>query len=1087
MYLKNKMRRVLVLLLVLVFCLSPFGMVRAEEMGDEGVQNEGSIVEETGEEEGIGGGGDVGTGAGTGKDEGVGTDDESSKEDLTEIEGSEGDDLLFMPLGRPGGFKTNQVSIQVKNQGKVTITYTGGDNKNKTATVTGTNNKDGTGEFQVKENSIVTLVASDGVFEKYTGGTLGNTSQPEVTFKANKNNTNIVAHFKKVTYFSVEYKVVKGNGDLSAIVDETLISSGAKVEQEKAVVFTANPNPGYKVKEWKYNNNTVKDNKTNNYKIDKLTENANVTVEFEKASYNIDLVVNTGGVAFIGKTEYEPGTYTLTDKNINDTINVKAYSNAGYSVEGFLFDNEEDLKNPNSTSYTVSDIENGQIVVLFNEEDNIYGLPFYEANGYFSGYHGDGKDISGHDPKDDKLEASMTATLDKAKYELGNKANITLRVNVYDGDGKTKKLNEIKFYNNYNMDSQYKKTVETGNKVEFKYSIPKTVEGLIEDGFVLDGENYTKEVSFDLVDLYNENGAATILANAMATINVSVPMIYYNLTLGAKSTDPFNVINGGTLSAPSTSILKDTSLSATGIIYNLDTHWHEFAHFRVDGNIYNTLDDMSGLFMTKDTTVTGYFNPLWYDFRFPQSSDGNCEVKLDVTEGVEWIKTISEAYGVSDVVTVTAKSELGFTFKEWDVKVTPLSDETDLYNGTQDSSSSEYMGEGFDISYATNEDGTLTLEITREGNENIPAHLEPEFKVEVEPIYEKVPTGTLYVYKEVEPYYYEPSLMLDSEERGDAFTLRFTPIDEENTLESFDLTIYEGENIFENIPIGEYLVTEVNLPKGYEYLRISSCDDNLMLFDDEEAEDYKTIEVTIDSTKEAPCIYVYNRLAPSIKVEKTVNKSSARRGETVEYTIKVTNDGKLDLYNINIIDELLKYNETFYLYETEEGALEPGEYKEIKISYIIPANASNSITNTVEVVGEYLSNVIPLSINESYTPAFNTIEDSDSVTITITASGSSNTGNTGNSGRGGTGGTVTPTPEPEEEIKIEDESIPESGQDESIEEVQKDEEIEILDQITPIGAPTGVLPKTGGIPAGLFYLIGAGISGLGIVIRKKRS
>jgi len=83
------------------------------------------------------------------------------------------------------------------------------------------------------------------------------------------------------TTYAVTFDVENNHGTLSATVDETPITTGQQVQQGKDVVFTANPNSGYKVKEWKVNNTTVANNTTNSYTLQNLSEPTVVTVIFD--------------------------------------------------------------------------------------------------------------------------------------------------------------------------------------------------------------------------------------------------------------------------------------------------------------------------------------------------------------------------------------------------------------------------------------------------------------------------------------------------------------------------------------------------------------------------------------------------------------------------------------------------------------------------------------------------------------------------------------------------------------------------------------------------------------------------------------
>ena len=79
---------------------------------------------------------------------------------------------------------------------------------------------------------------------------------------------------------SITFSVEGGNGTLKAAVGGTEISSGAAVEKGKTVTFTANPDSGYKVKEWKADGVAVPGNTTNSYAFT-VTKAADVKVSFE--------------------------------------------------------------------------------------------------------------------------------------------------------------------------------------------------------------------------------------------------------------------------------------------------------------------------------------------------------------------------------------------------------------------------------------------------------------------------------------------------------------------------------------------------------------------------------------------------------------------------------------------------------------------------------------------------------------------------------------------------------------------------------------------------------------------------------------
>jgi sulfur carrier protein ThiS len=95
--------------------------------------------------------------------------------------------------------------------------------------------------------------------------------------------------------YAVTFSVVSGNGTLAAEVDAAAINSGDEIEEGKDVVFTATPDEGFRVKEWKLNTFAIAENTTNDFTITNLLEVSDVTVEFEAIpKYLVTLTVTDG-------------------------------------------------------------------------------------------------------------------------------------------------------------------------------------------------------------------------------------------------------------------------------------------------------------------------------------------------------------------------------------------------------------------------------------------------------------------------------------------------------------------------------------------------------------------------------------------------------------------------------------------------------------------------------------------------------------------------------------------------------------------------------------------------------------------------
>ncbi|EEV21618.1 hypothetical protein TREVI0001_1370 [Treponema vincentii ATCC 35580] len=88
--------------------------------------------------------------------------------------------------------------------------------------------------------------------------------------------------------FAVNFSIDGGNGTLKATVDGSEINSGNKVEHGKTVTFTATPDAGYTVKEWKADGSAVTGSTSNTYTCT-VTKALTVKVSFLAggASYTV--------------------------------------------------------------------------------------------------------------------------------------------------------------------------------------------------------------------------------------------------------------------------------------------------------------------------------------------------------------------------------------------------------------------------------------------------------------------------------------------------------------------------------------------------------------------------------------------------------------------------------------------------------------------------------------------------------------------------------------------------------------------------------------------------------------------------------
>ena len=101
----------------------------------------------------------------------------------------------------------------------------------------------------------------------------------------------------------VTYDVEGGHGSIKAeLKGKALPAKSAEVEKASSVVFTATPEAGYEVKEWKKDGTTVAGQKGTTYTLSKIEKNVDVKVVFEKSGLAVNYSVNPAGKAKIAAT-----------------------------------------------------------------------------------------------------------------------------------------------------------------------------------------------------------------------------------------------------------------------------------------------------------------------------------------------------------------------------------------------------------------------------------------------------------------------------------------------------------------------------------------------------------------------------------------------------------------------------------------------------------------------------------------------------------------------------------------------------------------------------------------------------------------
>ena len=138
----------------------------------------------------------------------------------------------------------------------------------------------------IEEGSIIQFTAApiEGYVVKewkLNGNVVPNNTSNTYSLTLN-GDANVTVEFKAFMGV-ITYSVVYGNGMLAATIADTLVTSGIEALPGATIEFTATPNAGYKVKEWKHNNLIVNDNTTHSFSL-VVIGNEKVTVEFMKTT-----------------------------------------------------------------------------------------------------------------------------------------------------------------------------------------------------------------------------------------------------------------------------------------------------------------------------------------------------------------------------------------------------------------------------------------------------------------------------------------------------------------------------------------------------------------------------------------------------------------------------------------------------------------------------------------------------------------------------------------------------------------------------------------------------------------------------------
>ena len=214
---------------------------------------------------------------------------------------------------------------------------------------------------QITEATLTDSNASKAITQaiNITGTIAERTAKIEVTAEngIEKQTYSIIFTVAAPTTYAVNFSVIGSNGTITAVVDANTISSGNQVIEGKNVVFTATPNNGYRVKEWKLNSAVVNGNTTNVYTLNSIASSATVSVEFEVMppttyTVNFSVVGANGSIsATVDGNAITSGSQVIDGK----TVVFTATPNANYKVKEWK-NNSSILVGNTTNTLTISNL-----------------------------------------------------------------------------------------------------------------------------------------------------------------------------------------------------------------------------------------------------------------------------------------------------------------------------------------------------------------------------------------------------------------------------------------------------------------------------------------------------------------------------------------------------------------------------------------------------------------------------------------------------------------------------------------------------------------------------------------------------------
>lgn len=180
----------------------------------------------------------------------------------------------------------------------------------------------------------------------------------------------VVIRFEQIetiTYYTV--KVNYNNGGTVKIGDELITSGSSKtVTALENVTVSIVPNTGYHVKCVKLGESDVTTSiKDNQLQISSISENKELTVEFELTTYSVKATYDNGGIVKVNNEAVNSGTAKTVNALTNVTISI--IPNTGYHVKNVLLNKKDVTDKIENNKIAINSIEADQELTVTFEVD----------------------------------------------------------------------------------------------------------------------------------------------------------------------------------------------------------------------------------------------------------------------------------------------------------------------------------------------------------------------------------------------------------------------------------------------------------------------------------------------------------------------------------------------------------------------------------------------------------------------------------------------------------------------------------------------------------------------------------------------